>query len=139
MMDNRKKDRWTWFYIDEFHVLLSHPSSSETLKNIWKRARKWNGVPTGMTQNVEDLLLSPAARAIINNTSFVYMLNQSAMDRGMLQEILKLSDNDMEFVTNQDSGRGLIFNGKQAIPFVNDFPKNTQLYKIFSTKSAENE
>ena len=137
MTENARKGKWTWFYIDEFHLLLSNYSTSEFLKTIWKRCRKFRGVPTGITQNVEDLLQSPAARAIINNSSFVYMLNQSAMDRNMLQEILKLTDNDMEFVTNVEAGRGIIFNGKQAIPFVDDFPKNTKLYDIFSTKAKE--
>jgi len=137
MMENKRKNKWTWFYIDEFHLLLSNASTSEFLKSVWKRARKWQGVPTGITQNVEDLLLSPAARAIINNSSFVYMLNQSAMDRGMLQEILHLSDNDMKFVTNQESGRGLIFNGKQAIPFVDDYPKHLKLFKVFTTKAED--
>lgn len=133
IMENRRKNKWTWFYIDEFHLLLSNNSTAEFLKTVWKRARKFQGVPTGITQNVEELLNSPAARAIINNTSFVYMLNQSAMDRNMLQELLKLSDNDMEYVTNVEKGHGLIFNGKQAIPFEDNFPKNTELYKIMST------
>ena len=137
MMENRRSNKWTWFYVDEFHLLMSNASTSEFLKSVWKRARKWQGVPTGITQNVEDLLQSPAARAIINNSSFVYMLNQSAMDRGMLQEILKLSDNDMEFVTNTEPGHGLIFNGRQAIPFIDEFPKNIELYKIFTTKADE--
>lgn len=139
MMENKRQNKWTWFYVDEFHLLLSNVSTSEFLKTVWKRARKWQGVPTGITQNVEDLLQSPAARAIINNSSFVYMLNQSAMDRSMLQEILKLSDNDMEFVTNAESGRGLIFNGKYSIPFINDFPKNNKLYEIFTTKAKDAE
>lgn len=137
MMENRRQNKWTWFYIDEFHLLLANASTSEFLKTVWKRARKWQGVPTGITQNVEDLLLSPASRAIINNSSFVYMLNQSAIDRNMLQEILKLSDNDMEFVTNAEAGHGIIFNGKQAIPFADDFPKTGELYKIFTTKAGE--
>lgn len=137
MMQNRRENRYTWFYLDEFHLLLSNDSTAEFLKTIWKCARKFLGVPTGLTQNVEDLLLSPAARAIINNSSFVYMLNQSAMDRSMLQDILHLSDNDVEFITNAERGHGLIYNGKQAIPFENDFPTNTQLYKIYSSKPED--
>lgn len=107
------------------------------MKTVWKRARKFQGVPTGITQNVEDLLNSPAARAIINNTSFIYMLNQSAMDRSMLAELLKLSENDVEFITNAEPGHGLIYNGKQTIPFTDEFPKNTKLYKVMSTKAEE--
>lgn len=137
MMENKRQNKWTWLYIDEFHLLLSNNSTSEFLKGVWKRARKWYGIPTGITQNVEDLLMSPAARAIINNSSFVYMLNQSAMDRGMLQEILKLSDNDMEFVTNAEKGHGLIYNGHHAVPFEDDFPKTGKLYSIFTTKAED--
>lgn len=134
MMENRRRNKWTWFYIDEFHLLLNNNSTAEFLKSVWKRARKWQGVPTGITQNVEDLLNSPAARAIINNSSFVYMLNQSLMDRQMLKELLHLSDNDMEFVTNVESGRGLIKAGKQVIPFEDRFPTDTKLFTVMSTK-----
>ena len=137
IVENRKKEKWTWFYVDEFHLLLNNPSTAEYLKTIWKRARKFQGVPTGITQNMEEMLASPAARAIINNTSFVYMLNQSAMDRNMLQDILNLSDNDMEFVTNVECGQGLIFNGKQAIPFEDKFPTKTKLYQVMSTKASD--
>lgn len=137
MMENRRANKWTFFYIDEFHLLMKNNSTSEFLKSVWKRARKWQGVPTGITQNVEDLLQSPAARAIINNSSFVYMLNQSLMDREMLKELLHLSDNDMEFVTNVESGRGLIKAGKSVIPFEDKFPQDTKLYEIMSTKPKD--
>lgn len=137
MMENRRMNKWTFFYIDEFHLLMSNASTSEFLKSVWKRARKFQGVPTGITQNVEDLLASPDARAIINNSSFVYMLNQSMMDRAMLKEILTLSDNDMDFITNAEAGHGLIRTGKQVIPFSDNFPKNTKLYKIMTTKAED--
>lgn len=137
MIDNRKNGKWTWMYVDEFHLLLSNPSTAEYMKNIWKRARKFQGVPTGITQNVEDLLNSSEARAIINNSSFVYMLNQSALDRTMLADLLKLSENDVEFITNVEPGHGLIYNGRQAIPFVDRFPVDTQLFKVMTTKAAE--
>ena len=139
IMENRRLGKWTWFYIDEFHLLLNNASTAEFLKSVWKRARKWQGVPTGITQNVEDLLNSPAARAIINNSSFVYMLNQSLMDREMLKELLHLSDNDMEFVTNVDSGRGLIKTGKSVIPFEDKFPNDTKLFQIMTTKPKDAE
>lgn len=133
MMENRRYNKWTFFYIDEFHLLLSNASTSEFLKSIWKRARKWQGVPTGITQNVEDLLASSDARAIINNSSFIYMLNQSAMDRIALQDLLKLSNNDLEFITNVERGRGLIKTSKSVIPFMDDFPKETKLFQIMTT------
>lgn len=137
MIANRRKGKWTFFYIDEFHLLMSNPSTSEFIKTVWKRARKFQGVPTGITQNVEDLLQSPDARAVINNTSFTMMLNQSAMDRGALAELLQLSENDLEYITNAEPGHGLIHTGKQTIPFEDDFPKDTQLYKIMSTTPTD--
>lgn len=135
---NKRKNKWTWMYVDEFHLLLSNASTSNFMKTIWKRARKFQGVPTGITQNVEDLLNSPDARTIINNTSFVYMLNQSAMDGSMLQNLLHLSDNDLKAFTNVSPGHGLIFTGKQAIPFMDEFPQDTELYKVMSTRPGEN-
>lgn len=139
MMENRRYNKWTYFYIDEFHLLLSNSSTSEFLKSVWKRARKWQGIPTGITQNVEDLLASADARAIINNSSFIYMLNQSAMDRLALQDLLKLSDNDLEFITNVDRGRGLIKTSKSVIPFMDDFPEHLKLFKIMTTKPANDQ
>lgn len=137
MIENRAKAKWTWAYVDEFHLLLSNESSSEFVKSIWKRARKFWGLPTGLTQNVEDLLLSPAARAIINNTNFIELLNQSPLDRANLAELLSLSDNDLKFITNANAGSGLIYTGKYTIPFVNDFPKDSNIYHVLSTKGDE--
>lgn len=136
IVENRRAGKWTWFYIDEFHLLLANPSISSYLKVVWKRARKWQGVPTGITQNVEDLLESTEARAIINNSSFVYMMNQSAMDRNMLAELLCLTEADKEAITNADQGCGLIHTGQQTIPFVDDFPENTKLFKLLTTKPS---
>ena len=136
-MANRRVGKWTWFYVDEFHLLLGNPSTSEFLKSIWKRARKFQGVPTGITQNVEDLLQSSDARAIINNSSFIYMLNQSQMDRAMLKELLNLSENDMEYVTNVDKGHGLIKTESRVVPFEDKFPANTKLFKIMDTKPQD--
>ena len=132
MMDNRRKNKWTWFYVDEFHLLMGNPSTSEFLKSIWKRARKWQGVPTGITQNVEDLLQSPDARAIINTSSFICMLNQSQIDREELRKICNLSENDLEYITNVDPGHGLIKTSRSIIPFEDNFPKNTKLYSIMT-------
>ena len=137
MIENRDKGKWTWAYIDEFHLLLSGYSSSEFVKSIWKRARKFWGIPTGLTQNVEELLLSPASRAVINNSSFIELLNQSPLDRANLAELLSLSENDLKFVTNASPGSGLIYTGKYVIPFVNNFPTNTNIYRIMSTKAGE--
>lgn len=137
MVSNRSRGKWTYFYFDEAHLFLNSPSTAEFLKSIYKRARKFWGVPNGITQNVEDFLNSPAARAIINNTSFVYMLNQSYMDSGILKNMLHLSDGDLEYITNVEPGHGLIHIGNQSIPFEDNFPTNTKLYHLMSTKAGE--
>ena len=137
LVANKKQGKWTWIYIDEFHLLLANPSTAAFLKTVWKRARKWQGIPTGITQNMEEMLSSPEARAIINNSSFVYMLNLARQDRIILQDILKLTDADMEYVTNAERGCGLLYTGKQTVPFQDRFPQDTKLYELYSTSAAE--
>ena len=133
MIQNSKKNIVTWFYIDEFHILLESPATTMFLRRIWKMARKWRGVPTGIMQNTEDLLRDANTRAIVNNTSFVIMLKEPLMDRQNLQELFNLSNAQLEFITNSDPGHGLIYNGKITIPYGYEFPKDTELYKIMTT------
>lgn len=137
IIDNQKKGKRTWFYIDEFHVLTKTRSSASFLMQIWKRARKWGGIPTAITQNVEDLLNSEESRAIINNCEFIMMLSQSPIDRAALAEMYNISDTQLGFITNSPPGQGLIYNGEFIVPFIDKFPKDTELYKIMS--SAPNE
>lgn len=127
----------TWAYIDEFYLLLQSESSAVFLQQVWKRARKWMGVMTGITQNVEDLLNSPAARGIINNCNFILMLNQSPIDRMSLATLLKISEAQLSYITNSDPGQGLLYNGKTIVPFVDNFPKNTRLYELITTKPED--
>lgn len=133
MIENSKKDVYTWFYIDEFHVLLESPDTTVTLKQVFKMARKWLGVPTGIMQNTEDILASKDARAIINNTYFVIMLKEPLMDRQNLAELFNLSNAQLEYITDSEKGHGLLYNGKVTIPFGYDFPKKTKLYKMMTT------
>ena len=104
---------------------------------IWKRARKWGGIPTAITQNVEDLLNSEESRAIINNCEFIMMLSQSPIDRGALAEMYHISEAQLNYITNSPPGQGLIYYGEGIIPFVDNFPKDTELYKIMSSKPEE--
>lgn len=134
MIANSKKRIYTWLYIDEFHLLLASDRIAEFLKTIWKMARKWLGVPTGIMQNTEDLLRNADTRAIINTTFFVIMLKSALMDRQNLAELYHLSGAQLEYITESDEGYGLIYNGKTVLPFMYEFPKDTQLYRIFSTK-----
>ena len=137
IIDNQKKNKRTWFYIDEFHVLTKTRSSAEFLQQIWKRARKWGGIPTAITQNVEDLLNSEESRAIINNCEFIMMLSQSPIDRAALADMYHISDAQLNYITNSPPGQGLIYNGEGIIPFIDKFPKETKLYKVMSSKPGE--
>ena len=137
IIENKKRGRKTWFYIDEFYLLTQTESSARFLQQIWKRARKWGGVPTGITQNVEDLLASKEARGIINNCDFVLMLNQSPLDRVELGNMLSISPTQMSYITNADAGQGLIYTGKFIVPFIDKFPSGNSLYKAMTTKPDE--
>ncbi|MBP3782085.1 MAG: DUF87 domain-containing protein [Butyrivibrio sp.] len=133
MIINSKRNVWTWFYIDEFHILLESDGTTKFLRRVWKMARKWMGVPTGIMQNTEDLLRTADTRAIINNSSMIIILNEPLMDRQNLQELLSLSNSQVEYINNAEKGHGLIYTGKIAVPFGFDFPKNTKLYSLLTT------
>ena len=137
IITNRKKGKRTWFYIDEIYLLFTNETSAQFLKELYKRARKWGGVPTGITQNVEDLLLSETARTMISNCEFIQMLNQAPLDRRELAELLNISNTQLSYITNADPGQGLIYVGKSIIPFIDKFPTNTKLYKAMTTKPDE--
>lgn len=137
IIENKRKNKKTWFYIDEFYLLTQTESSARFLQQIWKRARKWGGVPTGITQNVEDLLASKEARGIINNCDFVLMLNQSPLDRIELGHMLNISPTQMGYITNADAGQGLIYTGKFIVPFLDKFPSGNSLYRAMTTKPDE--
>jgi hypothetical protein len=123
IISNGKKGAYTWFYIDEFYLLTQTDSSAEFLQQVYKRARKWKGIPTGITQNVQDLLMSQIASTILSNCDFVQMLN--------------ISQTQLGYITNADAGQGLIYTGKTIIPFVDKFPIDTKLYRVMSTKASE--
>lgn len=133
---NRAKGKRTWIYMDEIYLLFANEYSANFLFELYKRARKWGGVPTGITQNVEDLLKSETARSMLSNTDFVMMLNQATSDRDQLAKLLNISDNLLTFVTNSDSGQGLICCGGSIIPFKDKFPHN-ELYDLMTTKLEE--
>ncbi len=133
---NRAKGKRTWIYMDEIYLLFANEYSANFLFELYKRARKWGGVPTGITQNVEDLLKSETARSMLSNTDFIMMLNQATSDREQLAKLLNISDNLLAFVTNSDSGQGLICCGGSIIPFKDQFPHN-ELYDLMTTKLEE--
>ncbi|MCU9601768.1 conjugal transfer protein TraE [Caldibacillus kokeshiiformis] len=134
---NRNKNKRTWFYMDEFHTLLSEEKTSNYSIEFWKRFRKWGGIPTGITQNVKDLLLSPRVETIIDNTDFVYLLNQATSDRLILQKKFNISDYQANYITNSNEGEGLIIYNGIILPFKDKFPKNNSLYPVMTTKTDE--
>lgn len=137
MISNKKAGKRTWFYIDEFYLLTQTDSSAKFLQQIYKRARKWSGIPTGITQNVGDLLESQIAVTILSNCDFILMLNQAPLDRQNLAELLNISQTQLSYITNADSGQGLLYTGKTIVPFIDKFPSNTKLYKVMTTKPDE--
>ena len=137
IIENRAKGRNTWFYIDEIYLLFKTDTSANFLRDLWKRARKWGAVPTGITQNVTDLLSSEVARTMLSNCDFVQMLNQAPIDRGTLAELLNISTTQLSYITNSSPGEGLIYNGSSILPFKDNFPKNTKMYKAMTSKLDE--
>lgn len=134
IIENKKVNRYTWFYIDEFYLLTQTESSASFLQQVYKRARKWQGIPTGITQNVGDLLESPQAVTILKNCDFILMLNQSSIDKMQLARLLNISPTQLGYITNSDPGQGLIYTGKTIVPFIDRFPQNTKLYSVMTTK-----
>lgn len=134
---NREQHKYTRFYIDEFHLLLKDELTAAYSMEIWKRFRKWGGIPTGITQNVKDFLASKEIENIFDNSDFVYMLNQGADDRDILAQKLDISQHQIKYVTNVGQGEGLIFFGDIVQPFVDRFPKDTVMYTLLTTKPGE--
>lgn len=133
---NRNKKE-TRYYCDEFHLLLREEQTSSYSVEIWKRFRKWGGMPTGLTQNVKDLLASAEIENIFDNTDFILMLNQAGGDREILADKLNISLHQLSYVTNSNEGEGLLFYGNTIVPFVDRFPKDTKLYRLMTTKPEE--
>ena len=134
---NRSAGKATWCYLDEFHLLLKEEQTAAYSVEIWKRFRKWGGVPTGITQNVKDLLSSREVENIFENSDFIYMLNQAAGDREILASRLGISPHQLSYVTHSGEGEGLLFYGNVILPFVDHFPRDTQLYRLLTTKPGE--
>lgn len=137
VLDNRKKGKFTWIYMDEFHLFLKSEAVLDFLMSIWKRARKFGGGPTGITQNISDLLKSQAAETIFSNSSLIVMLNQAPGDRAALSRLLNISETQQQYINNARKGSGLIWTGASIIPFFDDFPQNTKLYQMMSTNATE--
>ena len=134
---NRAAHKSTRYYIDEMHLLLKEDQTAAYTIEIWKRFRKWGGIPTGITQNIKDLLASREIENIFENSDFVYMLNQASGDRQILARQLGISPHQLSYVTHSGEGEGLLFYGNIILPFIDRFPKDTELYRIMTTKLQE--
>ena len=134
---NREAHKATRYYIDEFHLLLKEEQTAAYSVEIWKRFRKWGGVPTGITQNVKDLLASREVENIFENSDYIYMLNQASGDRQILAKQLNISPHQLSYVTHSGEGEGLLFYGNIILPFVDRFPKDTELYRVMTTKLSD--
>lgn len=134
---NRNAGKATRYYMDEFHLLLKEEQTAAYSVEIWKRFRKWGGIPTGITQNVKDLLSSREVENIFENSDFIYMLNQASGDRQILASQLNISPHQLSYVTHSGEGEGLLFYGNVILPFVDRFPTDLELYRIMTTKLSE--
>ncbi|MCI8409115.1 MAG: conjugal transfer protein TraE [Lachnospiraceae bacterium] len=134
---NRERKVATRYYCDEFHLLLKEKQTAIYSVEIWKRFRKWGGIPTGLTQNVGDFLRSEEIEGILGNSDFVYLLNQNAKDQTILADKLGLSEKQLAHVTNSEPGSGLILFDNVVIPFVDKYPEDTKTYRIMNTKPEE--
>ncbi len=134
---NRSAGKATRYYMDEFHLLLKEEQTAAYSIEIWKRFRKWGGIPTGITQNVKDLLSSREIENIFENSDFIYMLNQASGDRDILAKQLNISNHQLSFVSQSGEGEGLLFYGNVILPFVDRFPTDLELYRIMTTKLSE--
>ena len=135
--DNWKKGIRTHVFIDEFHVVFENEYSASFFNSAWRQFRKRDGYPTGITQNVEYLLASVTASTMLSNSEFIVMLNQASQDRQKLAKLLSISDEQMSYITNADAGCGLIKYGSSLVPFINQFPKDTKLYQLMTTKPTD--
>ena len=139
VISNGMHGKFTALYIDEFHLFTKTRTSASFMKNIYKRARKWKGIPTAITQNIGDMFVNDEAEAIINNCSFVIMMNQTPVDRATLADMYHISQQLLEHITDQPFGNGLIYNGSTIVPFENDFPADTKMFALMDSRQKNEE
>lgn len=137
ILRNRKQGRFTFVFIDEIYLLFGSEYSSNFLLEQWKRARKCGACYTGISQNVEELLKSDNARTMLANSEFITLLNQAATDRQELSDLLGISDTQLSYVSNAEAGKGLLLCSGNIVPFEDKFPKDSELYKLMTTKPRE--
>ena len=138
VIENRKRGRYTWVFIDEVYLYFKYHYSAEILYKAWKRFRKYGGILTAATQNVEECLRSETARLMLANSEFLMLFNQAATDRQELANLLHISDTQMGYITDAEPGHGLLRMGGALVPFSNVIPKDTDLYRLMNTTPGQN-
>ncbi len=138
LMENYKKKIWTWFYIDEMHIVLHSQAAAKFIADLWMTVRSRQGVPTGIMQNIETILNSEEGRHILQTSSFVQIFNvESNIEKEELKQLLDIPDSMDSYMSNSEKGHGIIHVNGQTIPFDNELPKNTQIYKMLSTSQSK--
>lgn len=138
VMENRKRGKYTWVFLDEVYLYFKYKYSGEILYRAWKRFRKYGAALTAASQNVEECLKSETARLMFANSEFLLLFNQAATDRAELSKLLHISDTQLGYITNAEAGHGLLRMGGSIVPFVNTIPRQTELYKLMTTTPGEN-
>lgn len=135
VIDNSSKGYYTRIYIDEFHLYTKTRTSAAYMGDFYRRMRKFKGMPMAISQSVSDTFINTEAEAILKNSSFIVMMNQSPLDRDILQRMFNISTQMLEYITDQPPGSGLIYNGNVLVPMENEFPENTRLYSLMESES----
>lgn len=139
MISNGRKGKWSNLYIDEAHMFTKTKTAAAALQNLYKTIRKFKGAPTIITQNINDLLINEEAQALLENSSFIVMMNQSPTDRAILADMYGISSKLLEYITDQSYGHGLIYTGQLMVPFENAFPQDTRLNQIMMSQKPDAE
>lgn len=140
LVENRRIGKFTYIYVDECHLFFQPgaEASAEFLTALWKRARKYGGVPTGITQNTADMVDHPAAKKLLSECNFVQVLNQQSDEsRERLRETLNLSESSLDYITSAPVGQGLFFTGSSTVPFFSRFPKDNEIYPLLTSNAQE--
>ena len=137
LLQNQQKGRETWIFVDEAYLLFRSPYSANFFYKLWKRIRKQNGFATAITQNIDELLRSETARLMLANSEYLVLLNQAASDREQLSSLLHIPDAQLSYVKDAPPGQGLLKCGGCIVPFADRFPRDTQLYRLMTTRPSD--
>lgn len=127
----------TYAYVDEIISLLEEIYTALYIKQYYQRGRKYGLITTGICQDVEELLNSKIAKAMLTNSDFILMFNQKSENMNILANMLNISDAQRQYAEMSDAGDGLLFAEKVIVPFHDDFPQESYLYTLMSTAFDE--